>query len=39
VGRTCRTHGEIKMQMNFGLENLKRRDHAKDIDVNGRIII
>jgi hypothetical protein len=38
VGRTCSTHGRGEMHTQFWLKNLKGRDDAEDLGVDGRII-
>jgi hypothetical protein len=40
MGRACRTHGgRSGMHIEFWWESQKEREHRKDLDVGGRIIL
>jgi hypothetical protein len=39
MGGTCSTDGKVETTAVFWLENLKGRDHWKDVGVDGRIIL
>jgi len=39
MGRECSTHGRDEMRTHFWSENLKGRDHAEHLGIDGRIIL